>query len=130
MQNLMQTRCLILPSIADKMKHDVKKTHVKTMRVHSAVSSGRLMEYACGSVTLASPLIFHPGSYNNNIPGTFQYTSYYTHYRNADAPQYICTDSSSLQFKEKMIYDTWHSYIGAPHHVSADVDSEYFGKRK
>jgi hypothetical protein len=29
-----------------------------------------------------------------------------------------------------MIYDTWHSYIGAPHHVSADVDSEYFGKRK
>jgi hypothetical protein len=35
-QNLMQTRCPILPSIADKMNHEVKKsTHVKTTRVHS-----------------------------------------------------------------------------------------------
>jgi hypothetical protein len=43
------------------------------MHVHSAVSRGRLMQYACRSVTLASPLIFfHGGNYNNNSPGTFQ----------------------------------------------------------
>jgi hypothetical protein len=48
-----------------------KSTHVKTMRDHSTVSRGRLMQYACRSVTLASPLIFfHRGSYNNNSPGT------------------------------------------------------------
>jgi hypothetical protein len=35
-----------------------KNTRVKTMHVHSAVSRGRLMQYACGRVTLASPLIF------------------------------------------------------------------------
>jgi hypothetical protein len=40
-QNLMQTQCSILPSITDKMKHEVKKAHVKTKRVHSAVSHGR-----------------------------------------------------------------------------------------
>jgi hypothetical protein len=41
------------------------------MHVHSAMSRGRLMQQACGSVILASPLIFfHRGSYNNNSPGT------------------------------------------------------------
>jgi hypothetical protein len=35
------------------------------------------MQQACGSMTLASPLIlFHQGSYNNNSPGTFRYSSY------------------------------------------------------
>jgi hypothetical protein len=49
-----------------------KSTRVKTIRVHSAVSRGRLMQEACGSVTLASFLtFFHRGSYNNNSPGTF-----------------------------------------------------------
>jgi hypothetical protein len=53
-----------------------KSAHVKTVCVHSAVSRGRLMQQACGSVTLASPLIlFHWGSYNSNSPGTFRYTS-------------------------------------------------------
>jgi hypothetical protein len=48
-----------------------KITRVKTMRVHSAVSRGRLMQQACGTVTLASSLIFfHGGSYNS--PGTSQ----------------------------------------------------------
>jgi hypothetical protein len=45
MQNLMQTRCSILLSIADKTKHEAKKsTHVKTMLVHSVVSRGRVMQ--------------------------------------------------------------------------------------
>jgi hypothetical protein len=72
MQNLMQAHCSILPSIADKIKHEVKKiTCVKTMCAHSAVSHGKLMQQACGSVTLASPLtFFHQGSYNSNSPGT------------------------------------------------------------
>jgi hypothetical protein len=49
-----------------------KSTRVKTMHVHSSVSRGRLMKLACGSVTLASPLIFfHQASYNNNNPGIF-----------------------------------------------------------
>jgi hypothetical protein len=49
-----------------------KSTRVKTMRVHSVVSHGRLMQSACRSVTLASPLIFfHQDSYNSNSPGTF-----------------------------------------------------------
>jgi hypothetical protein len=49
-----------------------KSTHVKTMHVHSMVSHGRLMQYACGSVTFAPSLIFfHLGSYKNNSPGTF-----------------------------------------------------------
>jgi phosphodiesterase/alkaline phosphatase D-like protein len=49
-----------------------KITHTKTMHVHSVVSHGRLMQQACGSVTLASLLIlFHRGSYNNNSQGTF-----------------------------------------------------------
>jgi hypothetical protein len=33
------------------------RTSVKTMCVHSTESHGRLMQQACGSVTLASPLI-------------------------------------------------------------------------
>jgi hypothetical protein len=76
-QNLMQTGCLILPFIADKTRHEVKKsTHVKTVLIDSAVSCGRLMQWACRSVTLASLLIFfHRSSYNNNSPGTFRYTS-------------------------------------------------------
>jgi hypothetical protein len=54
-----------------------KSTHVETMCVHSAVSCGRLMQLPCGSVTLASPLVFFQrGSYNNNSPGTFRYTWY------------------------------------------------------
>jgi hypothetical protein len=32
------------------------------MRVHSVVSRGRLMQYVCESVTLASPLIFLHGT--------------------------------------------------------------------
>jgi hypothetical protein len=49
-----------------------KSTRVKTMRVHRMVSRGRLTQSACGSVTLASPLIFfHWVSYNNNSLGTF-----------------------------------------------------------
>jgi hypothetical protein len=44
------------------------------MRVHSEVSRGRLMQYAFGSVFLASPLVFFQrGSYNNNSPGTLRY---------------------------------------------------------
>jgi hypothetical protein len=54
-----------------------KSTRVKKLHVHSMVSHGRLMQQACGSVTLASLLIFfHRGSYNSNSPATFQYTSY------------------------------------------------------
>jgi hypothetical protein len=34
-----------------------KSTSVKTVRVHGALSCGRLMEEACGSVTLASHLL-------------------------------------------------------------------------
>jgi hypothetical protein len=49
-----------------------KSTHVKKIHVHSTVSCGRLMQYACESETLGSPLIFfHRGSHNNNNPGTF-----------------------------------------------------------
>jgi hypothetical protein len=74
MQNLMQTHCLILPSIAERMKHGSRKsTCVKTMHVHSMMSHGSLMLKACGSVALASHLIFfHQGSYNDNSLGTFQ----------------------------------------------------------
>jgi hypothetical protein len=43
-RNLMQTRCSILPSVTDKMKRSRKSTHVKTIRVHSMVSRGRLMQ--------------------------------------------------------------------------------------
>jgi hypothetical protein len=44
-----------------------QKTRVKTMRVHSMVSHGRLMQCAFRSVTFASPLIFFQGgSYSNN----------------------------------------------------------------
>jgi hypothetical protein len=44
-QNLMQTHCSIMPSIADKTKHDVEKsTRIKTERVHRAVSRDRLMQ--------------------------------------------------------------------------------------
>jgi hypothetical protein len=47
-------------------------TRVKTMRVHSTMSRGRLMQESCRSVTLGSPLIiFHRGSYNNNSLQTF-----------------------------------------------------------
>jgi hypothetical protein len=35
-----------------------KNTPVKAIHVHREVSLARLMQYACGSVTLASPLIF------------------------------------------------------------------------
>jgi hypothetical protein len=53
-----------------KTQSKKKSTRLKTMHVHSAVSHGRLMQQACGSVTLASLLIFfHRGSYN--ILGTF-----------------------------------------------------------
>jgi hypothetical protein len=45
MQNLMQTRCSILQSIADKTKQEVEKSiRVKTVLVHSAVSCGRLIQ--------------------------------------------------------------------------------------
>jgi hypothetical protein len=45
---------------------------VKIMHVHGVVSCGRIMQQACKSVTLASPLIFfHRGCYNNNSLGTF-----------------------------------------------------------
>jgi hypothetical protein len=37
---LMQTRCSILPSIADKTKEEVEKA----LHIHSAVSRGRLMQ--------------------------------------------------------------------------------------
>jgi hypothetical protein len=54
-----------------------KSTRVKTMLVHSVMSCGRVMQQACRSTTLASPLIlFHQGSYNSNSPRTFRYTSY------------------------------------------------------
>jgi hypothetical protein len=43
MQNLMWTCCSILPSITDETRSR-KSTRVKTMRVHSAVSRGRLMQ--------------------------------------------------------------------------------------
>jgi hypothetical protein len=53
-----------------------KSIRVKTMRVHSVVLRGTLMQQACGSVTLASPLIFfHQGSYNNNSPGSAKHVS-------------------------------------------------------
>jgi hypothetical protein len=46
-----------------------KDTRIKTMHVQRAVSRGILMQQACGSVTLATPLIFfRRGSYNNNFP--------------------------------------------------------------
>jgi hypothetical protein len=38
-QNLMQTHCSILPSIADKTKEEVEKMHVR-----SVMSHGRLMQ--------------------------------------------------------------------------------------
>jgi hypothetical protein len=71
-KNLIQTCCSILPSIADKTKHKVNKTLlykqcVFTARCHVADWCNRLVE-----VTLASPLIFFRGSYNNYSPGTFQ----------------------------------------------------------
>jgi hypothetical protein len=40
-----------------------KNTRVKTIRVHGAVSCSRLVQYACGSVALASfPIFFFPGA--------------------------------------------------------------------
>jgi hypothetical protein len=49
-----------------------KINRVETMRVHCALSRGRLYAIVCGSVTLASPLIFFQrGSYNNISPKTF-----------------------------------------------------------
>jgi hypothetical protein len=51
-----------------------KRTRVKTVCAHSMVSHGRLMQWAFGSVNLASLLIvFHWGSYNNNSLEAFQY---------------------------------------------------------
>jgi hypothetical protein len=44
MQNLMQTHCLILSSIADKRKHKLKKHSCKNNACHSAVSRGKLMQ--------------------------------------------------------------------------------------
>jgi hypothetical protein len=43
-QNLMLTRCSIFPSIVDKMKHEVEKALVRTVRVYSAVSRGWLIQ--------------------------------------------------------------------------------------
>jgi hypothetical protein len=43
-QNLMQTRGSILPSIAAKGKQSQKNTRVKTVGVHSVVSHGILMQ--------------------------------------------------------------------------------------
>jgi hypothetical protein len=44
-QNLMQTHCSILPSIADKTKHKVQKTLVVfTARCHAADRCKRLVE--------------------------------------------------------------------------------------
>jgi hypothetical protein len=49
-----------------------KSTGIKTIHIHNVVSHCRLMQYACRSVTLVSPLIFFQrGSYNNNSLGTF-----------------------------------------------------------
>jgi hypothetical protein len=51
-----------------------KSICVKTMRVDRTVSRGRLMQWAFGSVALASPLFFfHRRSYNNIRQGTFWY---------------------------------------------------------
>jgi hypothetical protein len=50
-QNLMQTHCLILPSIADKTKQEVKKKH-------SCKNNACYQQQACRSITLASFLIF------------------------------------------------------------------------
>jgi hypothetical protein len=51
-----------------------KSNRVKKMRVHSAVSRGRLMQLACRSVTFVSPLIFfHRGTYYNKSAGTFRH---------------------------------------------------------
>jgi hypothetical protein len=58
-----------------------KSTHVKTMCVHSSVSYDRLMQSTCRGVTLASPLIFHQGSYNSDNPGTFWYNLVNTGYK-------------------------------------------------
>jgi hypothetical protein len=57
----------------DKTKPEVKKrTFVKTIHVHNAISQGRLMHQACRSVTLDPPLIFfHGGIYNSNGLGAF-----------------------------------------------------------
>jgi hypothetical protein len=64
-----------LLDFADKTKQtrSRKRARVKTLRVHSAVSRGRLMQQVCRGVTWASTLIFfHQGSYNNNSPETFR----------------------------------------------------------
>jgi hypothetical protein len=42
-----------------------KSSNIKTVCVYSMVSHGGLIPSACRSVTLASTLIFHPGSYRN-----------------------------------------------------------------
>jgi hypothetical protein len=39
-QSLMQTRCSILASIADKTKRSRKSTRVETVRVHSVITHG------------------------------------------------------------------------------------------
>jgi hypothetical protein len=65
MQNLMQTCCSILPSITDKMKHEVEKALV-TGWCHVADWCNR----ACGSVTLSSFLIFFHR--DSDMLGTFR----------------------------------------------------------
>jgi hypothetical protein len=74
-QNLMQTPCSIIAiHYRQNETRSRKITRIKTMRVHSALSRGRVRQQAFGSVTLASTLIFsHRDSYNNNSPGTFRY---------------------------------------------------------
>jgi hypothetical protein len=64
-QNLTETRCSILKSIADKTKHGVKKK--RSCKINAC--SQRTNAIAC---TLVSPLIsFHRGSCNNSV-GTFR----------------------------------------------------------
>jgi hypothetical protein len=80
-----------------------KIIRVKTMLVHCAVSRGRLMQYACGSVTSASPLIFFNRSIkNNNSPGTRRYTSYTRHLGRQMSHEYVQTKletvSSNLHY--------------------------------
>jgi hypothetical protein len=77
---LMQTCCLILPSVTDKIKSKVEKALMYKQCVHSTVSRGRLMQYACRSVTLSFLFIFfHWGSLGTLIEPTIHMYMYLSH---------------------------------------------------
>jgi ribosomal protein L40E len=73
-QNLMETHCSILPSIADKTNAKLNKHPCKNSVCSQCGVTWQTDARGLRKCDLGLPLIFfHWGSYNNNSLGTFRY---------------------------------------------------------